>query len=198
MEDYDFVEQRPIDLHTFRRVNKITQAELADFLGVTRGFVSSIENGKAKLPEDKIVLLRTKAKEEMGWDIDDLMPAYKRILVLMDLERSRLVEKGINNAELYSFHQLLGIPEKVIVNILEGKTTFTKTICELIHDKIPDINVNWLLTGVGDVYLKEKPTKNPRLPKELQKIYTELQEIKKEILELKQMLQELNTLSGVQ
>lgn len=190
LSDGIITEVNPIDLHTFRRINNITQEELAVFLGVSRGFISSIELEKAKLPEDKLILLQTKAKEEMGWDIDDLMPARKRILTLMDSERSRLVWKGTSNAKFYSIHQLLGVPEKVVVNILKGKASLTKTIIELIHTQIPDVNINWLLTGEGDVYLNENPCLKPEVPT-IQEVFAKLHEINKVLTEIRAILDQI-------
>ncbi len=54
-----------IDLKEFRKQNKITQVELAKYLDVLQGFVSQIENGNAKLPEDKLNKL---LDNPHGWD----------------------------------------------------------------------------------------------------------------------------------
>ena len=58
---------KTIDLHSFRRVNNIKQSELADYLGVSRGFISLVETGASKLPErlvDKLL------KNKKGWIVD--------------------------------------------------------------------------------------------------------------------------------
>ena len=53
------------DLKEFRIVNNLTQTDLGDFLGVQKGFVSKIENGKDKLPESKF---RKLLSNPNGWD----------------------------------------------------------------------------------------------------------------------------------
>ena len=56
-----------IDLHSFRRLNKIKQTELAEYLGVSRGFISLVETGASKLPErlvDKLL------KNKKGWIVE--------------------------------------------------------------------------------------------------------------------------------
>lgn len=53
------------DLKEFRIVNNLTQTELGDYLGVQKGFISKIENGKDKLPELKF---RKLLNNPHGWD----------------------------------------------------------------------------------------------------------------------------------
>ncbi|WP_418406336.1 helix-turn-helix domain-containing protein, partial [Alistipes putredinis] len=43
-----------IDIREFRRANKMTQQELADYFGVVQGFISSMENGREKVPDKYI------------------------------------------------------------------------------------------------------------------------------------------------
>lgn len=59
-----------IDLKTFRRSNKMRQQELADYLSVTRGYISLVETGASKLSEDKLALL---LKNPFGWDTSMLI-----------------------------------------------------------------------------------------------------------------------------
>ena len=57
------------DLKEFRIVNNLTQSELGDYLGVLKGFISKIENGKEKLPEPKF---RKLINNPNGWDVSML------------------------------------------------------------------------------------------------------------------------------
>lgn len=57
-----------IKLREFRKANSLTQDELAAYLGVTKGFISQIENGKVALPEDKL----RKIRENSHWATDIL------------------------------------------------------------------------------------------------------------------------------
>lgn len=43
-----------IDIKEFRRANKFTQRDLADYFGVGQAYISNIENGRDKLPEKYI------------------------------------------------------------------------------------------------------------------------------------------------
>lgn len=42
------------EVRKFRKINKLTQAQLADYLDVTQGFISQIEQGVRDLPEEYI------------------------------------------------------------------------------------------------------------------------------------------------
>ena len=43
-----------IDIREFRRANKMTQQELADYFGVVQGFISNMENVREKVPDKYI------------------------------------------------------------------------------------------------------------------------------------------------
>lgn len=49
---FDFMES--VDIREFRRVNKMTQKALADYLGITQAFVSNMEAGRDTIPEKYI------------------------------------------------------------------------------------------------------------------------------------------------
>lgn len=48
---------KAIDIKAFRGLNNLTQKELADYLGIDKGFISAIEHGKSKFPKAKLTLL---------------------------------------------------------------------------------------------------------------------------------------------
>lgn len=55
-----------IDLKEFRKVNGLSQKDVADYLGVSRSFIGQVEAGFSKLPTDKIDKLLTNTN---GWDV---------------------------------------------------------------------------------------------------------------------------------
>lgn len=57
------------ELKTFRKINNLTQTEIGEYLGIKKAFVSSIENGKARLPVEKFNKL---INNDRGWDITPL------------------------------------------------------------------------------------------------------------------------------
>lgn len=46
-----------VDLHAFRKANKLKQEDLAKYLNTTRAFISMVETGASKLPPEKLRLL---------------------------------------------------------------------------------------------------------------------------------------------
>lgn len=61
------------ELKTFRKINNLTQSDVGDYLGIKKAFISSIENGKARLPKDKITKL---INNDRGWDTS-MLPRQK-------------------------------------------------------------------------------------------------------------------------
>lgn len=54
-----------IDIKAFRKANNLTQSELGEYLGCEKAFISAVENGRSKLPKDKLTLLLV---NPYGWD----------------------------------------------------------------------------------------------------------------------------------
>ena len=176
------MEQKIIDLREFRKNNNLSQKELAEFLGITGGFISLIENGRAKLPNDKLERLLVEGKAK-GWNTSELIPASSRILMLGELLQLRSGVKDI------VYEEALGLSSEDLTRIITGQGTFTRTNVEQIRQKVPDINVNWLMTGEGDVFMKEIPNSlNDEIYKELQAIRSELKEVKEAIQQLTKMI----------
>lgn len=103
------------DLKEFRIVNNLTQTELGEYLGVLKGFISKIENGKDKLPEQKF---RKLINNPFGWDTSMLtqpsetgsaLPAQEDALVAeLRAQIERLQSKVDNlNQELGEKNALL-------------------------------------------------------------------------------------------
>ena len=54
-----------IDLKTFRKDNNLTQAQVAEYLSVSSPFITQVEKGKNKLPDDHLTKL---LNNDRGWD----------------------------------------------------------------------------------------------------------------------------------
>lgn len=59
-----------IDIKAFRKANRLSQRDLADFLGVGQGFISQIESGDRPMPMN----LLDKILEHGGWDTTAIVP----------------------------------------------------------------------------------------------------------------------------
>lgn len=77
------------DLKEFRIVNNLTQTDLGDFLGVQKGFISKIENGKDKLPESKF---RKLLSNPNGWDTSMLTQSTSVGVVMPNAEDALILE----------------------------------------------------------------------------------------------------------
>ena len=71
---YNFIIKRKcymqyIELKKFRKSNKLTQIDIATYLGVSREFISMVEHGKSKLPLNHLEKIFS---NEKGWDVSML------------------------------------------------------------------------------------------------------------------------------
>lgn len=44
-----------VNLKAFRKANKLTQMQVAEYLGIGKSFISRIESGSVGLPEEKLI-----------------------------------------------------------------------------------------------------------------------------------------------
>lgn len=58
------------ELKLFREINKLTQQELGDYVGMKKSFVSKVENGKEKMPRAKLDRI---LNNDRGWDVSMLV-----------------------------------------------------------------------------------------------------------------------------
>ena len=79
------------DLYQFRKTNKLTQKAVAEYLGVTPGFISQVESCACKLSDDKIKML---LNNDRGW-VSESSRMTDIMKNLYDLQMSAL-EKGID------------------------------------------------------------------------------------------------------
>ena len=63
------------DLKAFRKANNLKQTELANYLGVSREYLSLVETGKSKLSAEKVSMLLT---NPYGWDTSSITPDEKQ------------------------------------------------------------------------------------------------------------------------
>ena len=71
-----------MDLKTFRKYNKISQQELADYLGVGQSFISQIERGASSIPHSMIEKIRSNPEWKIIEDAED--PAGRKIPLYYD------------------------------------------------------------------------------------------------------------------
>ena len=140
------------DLKLFRKINNLMQKDLADFLDTSRAFLSLCESGKSKLPDSKIDRLLDDGPSQ-GWDIESLNPAYYR---LKEAASFRYVEKGNFENQVFfdsiTGHNIFDLPKAVFFDIKYGRKGIDPEIANRIVEKAPMLNVQWLISGGGDMF----------------------------------------------
>ena len=72
-------------------------------------------------------------------------------------ERIRELMESLHKSQ-QDFAQFIEMSPASLSSIFNGRTKPTLTIVEAIKKKIPDISVEWLLFGVGDMYANHQVT----------------------------------------
>lgn len=56
------------------------------------------------------------------------------------------------------FAKAIEVSPASLSNIFNGRTNPTNNHVSAIHNHFPDININWLMFGEGDMYVSDKPS----------------------------------------
>ena len=139
------------DLRKIRKTLKLTQRELASVFSVPQSFISQIENGIDPMPT--------------SWT-----PKLKEMLNVSDLSEYQLAVTCQNQSEdiltrLRLFFESTGLPQgriamqcgitiKMLQNILRGEGKMDLSIFLALINGFSQLNLNWLLTGNGDMTIQ--------------------------------------------
>ena len=140
-----------IDIASFRKENHITQNDIAKYLGVSRSFINQVENGKASLPESRLLELLENSPKEKGWNCYPLVPAYGRIMRLYYILWNDDAT-GTNKIFLGPETNPFDFKSSVIENLKLGRTGISESIIKHIQKQFPYVNRYWLETGDGNPY----------------------------------------------
>ncbi len=66
------------------------------------------------------------------------------------------------------FAEELCIAQATLSGIFKGTTKPSANIVSSIHERFPEISINWLMFGEGSMYVKEQVTETPLTPPALQ------------------------------
>ena len=141
-----------IHLREFRKANKISQQFLADFLGTNRSFLSLIEVGKSKLPNDKIDKIMSEGVQKYGWDVSFLNPLFYRLYELA--EANHILSKSTTPFvfDWKTGQSELHITPIEMLAIKHGKQFLSDEIVNQIVEQIPNVNLNWLKFGTETMF----------------------------------------------
>ena len=79
----------------------------------------------------------------------------------------KIMEK--QNMTQKEFAEFTGISEGSLSGIFNERTRPTLQVVEYIHDKFPNISVEWIMFGTGSMYVDEKDSSSPNGDEELEK-----------------------------
>ena len=137
--------ERLMDLAGFRRKNGVRQAELAEYIGKTRGYISVVETSSRRLSEETINAILNRWGGDCG-----LIPCYGRLVQLeVELVAQGYMEPYHLDSDVIPFSEQ--ISEPVAKNIKYGKIGITDDIANKIVAAFPIVNKGWLLTGEGNM-----------------------------------------------
>lgn len=141
-----------INLAAFRKDNNLSQEDVAKILGTTRGLVSMVESGKAKLSEEKIDRIYEVSRDKF-YDLHSFCPAWERI---KQLESFLLEEYGyamlLDSAAQYCAPDARGfLSEELEHGLRYGTCTINEQLANALIKEWPRLDRNWLLTGDGEV-----------------------------------------------
>ena len=130
-----------VDLKRFRKINKIGQDMLAQYLGVSRSFISSVETGRCNLPDDKLEKLR---HNDCGWVIDDDMMTTARTVI--DNNSGVIINGDNKNSSIDNRHFYSDSPDVLRAQIdlldirikekdaqIKEKDAQIKSLLEILH-----------------------------------------------------------------
>lgn len=83
-----------IDLKAFRKANKLTQKDLAEYLGVHHSFIANIETGRSSLPNEQLDKILSNTN---GWDINMLRNNVTSIMTRASGNSNASIQINSNN-----------------------------------------------------------------------------------------------------
>lgn len=83
-----------IDLKAFRKANKLTQKDLAEYLGVHHSFIANIETGRSLLPNEQLDKILSNTN---GWDVSMLRNNVTSIMTRASGNSNASIQINSNN-----------------------------------------------------------------------------------------------------
>ena len=123
-----------IDIKEFRKRNALTQEQLAQYWGVKTSFISFLENGRSKLPKEKLTKLLNNPN---GWDTSMLVESSTPIINGDHIEqnggRGNIGKiAGDSSAEIAALRRELEIIRQQLQETKEQNQKYWTMITELI------------------------------------------------------------------
>lgn len=183
--------QKLIDVASFRRRNGVKQAELAEAIGKSRGYISVVETSYGKLAPDTIDIIFSKWGDDCG-----LVPCYGRLIQLVYAlsEQGYLESFYVGDVErgYLPFSEVL--TDSVVKSIRYGQIPVSDDIANRIVTAYPAVNKGWLLTGEGNMLYDNTQIRLDGLEKRIEGIEEKLNVIDENIRKVLLLLEQGNHL----
>ena len=119
-----------LNLRLFRKANKLTQDAVADYLGVTKGFISQVETGKSSLPEDKL----QKLLDNPQWSLDEYKRMAASFLAISVAKPEDPVPVAVGDGDVLYRVPLLPI-------FAQGSESVMESQCEKVVSPVKDVDM---------------------------------------------------------
>ena len=173
-----------INLTAFRQRNGILQKTLADYLGVSRGYISMVESGKSTLAKESIEKIY---ENPFHWDVNDLVPAYSRLNAAMDyLNGTRNERRAAEGLPPALF--LTGGDDEMIEAIKYGYSGIPDYLVDTWCSSAPELNGDWLLTGEGEMIIEE----NQDSPSPIEVLQNKIDKLEAELKECRALIEQMS------
>ena len=175
-----------INLTAFRQKNGILQKQLADYLEVSRGYISLVESGRSTIAKENIEKI---FDNPYHWNVDDLVPAYTRLNAALDYLNNTRNEK-IKSEGLPPVN--FNINQETKSNIKYGYSEVPEYLVNKWRIIAPELNPEWLLNGEGEMLF----SKNDKEPTPIEKLQEKIDNLEVEIKETKSLIKRVIEILG--
>ncbi|MBQ5693891.1 MAG: helix-turn-helix transcriptional regulator [Bacteroidaceae bacterium] len=120
---------KSIDIKGFRKTNNLTQSDLADYLGCSKAFISSVENGNRPLPLDMLSKL---VDNMLNWDVS-MLPQTSRGDNTIQVTGTNVDMRNINQSKGGDDARRIKELEQRVAELTEDKKRLQDMIAKLLE-----------------------------------------------------------------
>ena len=186
-----------INLTAFRQRNGILQKALADYLGVSRGYISMVESGKSTLAKESIEKIYN---NPFHWDVNDLVPAFSRLNLAIDYLNITRNERRAAEGLPPAFFLTGGGDDEIevrkrikpryngFINVESIRQKQPEYLVDMWCSGAPELNRDWLLMGKGEMLIEE----NQDSPSPIEVLQNKIDKLEAELLDCKALIEQMS------
>lgn len=174
-----------INLTAFRQRNNILQKELADYLDVSRGYISMIESGRSTIAKESLDKIY---ENPYHWNVEDLTPAFTRWNKAVDYANGTRNELRAAAGLPPCFITFL--PEDLALEdqIKYGYSDIPEYIADRWCESVPELSREWLLTGQGEMLIEE----DQDAPSPIEVLQGKIEQMEAELKDIKALIEQMS------